>query len=60
MLSRKSMTRQKKDIEKKENLSLNLIPNLKKVCEHLLYNEYCKDQDMQWEVRSIDFFAFNS
>ena len=34
------------------------MSNLTKVCTQLLEDEYCIEQDIDYELESIDFYAF--
>jgi len=58
LLSRQSLTRSKQSHQSRANLSPDLLPNLNKVCSQLLQDEYCIEQDTDYELESIDFFAF--
>ena len=39
-------------------MSLDLIANLKKMCEQLLLDEYCIKKDVELEQDTIELYAF--
>lgn len=39
-------------------MSFELIPNLKKLCQQLLIDEYFIEKDKEYELDTIDFLTF--